>query len=44
MGILDILSKMRYILKNIGSIEHYKNDFLKATLPNILQKEKMKSD
>ena len=44
MKILDILSKICYIKKNIGSIENLNDGFLIAILPNILQKEKMKSD
>ena len=44
MKIRDILSKMCYIWKNIGSIENLNDGFLIAILPNILQKEKMKSD
>ena len=37
MKILDILSKMCYIEKNIGSIENLNDDFLIAILPNIYQ-------
>ena len=40
MKILDILSTMFYIWKNIESIENLNDGFLIATFPNILRKEK----
>ena len=40
MKILDILYKMCYTYRNIGSIENLNYSFLIAILPNILQKEK----
>ena len=44
MKIIDISSKMCYTLQNIGSIENLNDGFSIAIQPNILQKEKIKSD
>ena len=44
MKILDIISKNAISRKILWSIENLDDGFLIAILPNILQKEKMKSD